>query len=74
MKKVIFSLALSTIVAFGSYAANAVQTSPESAFCKADDGKKKKKSKKECSSESKKDCCAGGAKKSCETKKEEQPK
>lgn len=70
MKKVIFVVALSSLVSFGSFAASAVSKTDTMEISKGGD-KKKKKSKKECcSSDEKSKCCE---KKEAE-KKSEQPK
>ncbi len=65
MKKVIFVLALSSLVSFGSYAAcNAAGKA--NTETKKDGDKKKKKSKKEC--------CSTGDKSKCSEKKADEKK
>lgn len=73
MKKVIFALALSGLVSFGSYAATATADKANTEFNKGGDKKKKKGSKKECcsSSDSNSKCCE---KKDDAKKTQEQPK
>ena len=72
MKKVIFVLALSGLVSFGSYAASAVASNSYSVeFSKGGDKKKKKGKKECCSTDEKSKCCE---KKEEPKKTEEQPK
>ena len=74
MKKVIFVLALSGLVSFGSFAASISTVNNCDTEISKDGDKKKKKSKKECCSTDKaadKKCCEGKKK---EDKKEELPK
>ncbi len=72
MKKVIFVLALSGLVSFGSYAASTVAGKADSTEISKGGDKKKKKSKKECcSTDEKSKCCE---KKADDKKKDEQPK
>jgi hypothetical protein len=72
MKKVIFVLALSGLVSFGSYATcNTVAGKSDTEITKGGGKKKKKSSKKESCSKEKSNCCE---KKTEEKKTEEQPK
>lgn len=72
MKKVIFVLALSGLVTFGSYAVSATADNSYSIeFSKGGDKKKKKNKKECCSTDEKSKCCE---KKEEPKKTEEQPK
>jgi hypothetical protein len=72
MKKVIFVLALSGLVSFGSFAVSTTEAKANCTELKKDGDKKKKKSKKECCSDEK---SKTSDKKCCESKKkDEQPK
>jgi hypothetical protein len=71
MKKVIFVLAMSGLVSFGSIAASTVAGKSDTEITK-DGDKKKKKSKKDCCSSDDKSKCS--EKKADDKKKDEQAK